>query len=1013
MNPNTTNTVRPPDEEQDHFNFSSQHLSAFANADPDINLRDGPESICNYFSTESLQSLLSNNAMNTDDYLSLFHLNIRSLPKHFDDLTVYLSMLPLQFKIIGLTETWLTSQKVSLYNIQGYNHVHTCRSDRSGGGVSLFIHDSLTFSIRSDLTNFLEHEAESLFLECTIPFQKGKIIIGCIYRPPNLNYNTFIDCLTSTLNTISSEMKTCYILGDFNINLLHPQSYAFTDHLSAYAFYPLINKPTRITATNGTLIDNIFTNLVGDPGVSGILYADLSDHLPLLHLARVTSSPSSIIKPDKIFVRNYCQSNINKFTIYLSEVSWHDVENEVDAQKTYDIFCNTFFKLFDKAFPYQTKRIHNKASKSWLSKGLKKSIRKKHMLYKAYLTNPSPLNHKKYSSYRNKLHHLLRTSKRQHYHNKFAESSNDMKKTWSIIKEIMNKAPVTTTPCNEFKNDNELISDPIVIANEFNKFFTNIGPSLAKRIPDAPMIPPEILPPSGHLIFKPIGRSELEDIITKLKPKGAGHDGLRPSLLKKCLSSIWKPLLHILNCSLTTGIFPDQFKWAKVIPVFKSDDPSIFSNYRPISILPCLAKVLERIVYNRLTEYFSEHNLLYIHQYGFREKHSTAMALVQLMDKFSKALDNNEFTIGIFIDLSKAFDTVDHDILLTKLQLYGIKGVELQWFVSYLANRKQLVSWNGTESSYQNLTCGVPQGSILGPLLFLIYVNDLYLVSKIMFFILFADDTNIFLSDKNYNNLIAKTNSELSKIHLWFQTNKLSINVKKSSFMLFTHRHETLPDKDVKMADNCLAKVPYAKFLGVLIDEKLNWKKHISFISNKIAKNIGIISKIRHVIPRRCLISLYYTLIYPFLSYCNIVWASTYKTNLKHIFTLQKRLVRISTFSEPLTSSAPLFRKLEILNIYDINALQISLFVFQHRMNLLPSSFHNLFLSNNQVHSYPTRTSSDLHTVYFRTTQGQFTVRYQGPLLWNKLPNHLKNCTSLSLFKKGLKKHLLSISFPA
>lgn len=589
-----------------------------------------------------------------------------------------------------------------------------------------------------------------------------------------------------------------------------------------------------------------------------------------------------------------------------------------------------------------------------------------------------------------------------------------MKNTWKIINEIINKPSSNKSFHDKFTNNDGIIQDPTEIANEFNNYFVNIGPSLAAGIPITPTCSAKASLPSlsSSFAFRPVNEQELYEVVANLKLTGAGHDELKMKLLKQCLPSILKPLLYIFNRSLQTGVVPDKLKWAKVLPLYKADDPSTFSNYRPISILPCFSKVLEKIVYNRLLAYFKENKLLYDHQYGFRENHSTSMALVQLLDNITNALDNNDFTIGVFIDLSKAFDTVDHSILLHKLHDYGIHGKELQWFKSYLSDRKQFVTWNGVNSKYMDIQCGVPQGSILGPLLFLIYINDLHFVSEKAFFILFADDTNIFLSDKDEQRLLSSMNDILDKVDLWFKTNKLSLNVKKSSYMIFKRRNKCIlhPRNPVFIANNALEHVSHAKFLGINIDDQLNWKRHISFVSNKIAKNIGVIRRIRHVLSSKILLNLYYTMIYPFISYGNIVWASTYETNLKVIFLLQKRFVRMVTNSNRFSHSAPLFLNLEILNIYDINKFQICLFVFKFLNNSLPNSFKHFFHINSQIHFYNTRSSNQLHTHYFRTRLAQSSIKYRGPVLWNNLSTILQSYSSLYCFKKYLKLFLLNES---
>ena len=253
---------------------------------------------------------------------------------------------------------------------------------------------------------------------------------------------------------------------------------------------------------------------------------------------------------------------------------------------------------------------------------------------------------------------------------------------------------------------------------------------------------------SDSFFIVPISYEEIDLILKSLKDSSCGWDDFGTQVTKSARLSLVNPLAYICNLSMSTGVFPDQLKIAKVIPLYKNDDPKVFSNYRPISVLPIFSKVLERAMYNRLIKYLNDNKILYSFQFGFRKNHSAVMALMILVDKVSKALENGEYALGLFIDFSKAFDTINYDILFTKLFHYGVRGCALKWFKSYLTNRKQYVVYNDTSSSLKPIVCGVPQGSILGPLLFLIYVNDLAYVSNDLFMIMFADDTNALVSNK-------------------------------------------------------------------------------------------------------------------------------------------------------------------------------------------------------------------------------------------------------------------------
>ena len=314
------------------------------------------------------------------------------------------------------------------------------------------------------------------------------------------------------------------------------------------------------------------------------------------------------------------------------------------------------------------------------------------------------------------------------------------------------------------------MSDPSLIAEQFCKYFSSVGSNLAKDIPLSSYSHLSFLSGSyaNSIFISMATEQEVLDICDNFRPgTAAGFDNINMNLVKESISLIIKPLTHIFNLSLSSGIVPHQMKIARVIPLFKSGDKSTFTNYRPISILPAFSKILERIVYNRILSYLNERNILSDSQFGFRKNHSTEYALSILYDRLSNAIDNNEYTAGIFLDLSKAFDTVNHQILLEKLNHYGIRGVAHSWISSYLSNRKQFVQYDSVCSAHSVISCGVPQGSILGPLLFLIYINDLCNVSKVLDFILFADDTNIFFSHRNEDYLQNTLNVELDNVTNW------------------------------------------------------------------------------------------------------------------------------------------------------------------------------------------------------------------------------------------------------
>ena len=486
--------------------------------------------------------------------------------------------------------------------------------------------------------------------------------------------------------------------------------------------------------------------------------------------------------------------------------------------------------------------------------------------------------------------------------------------------------------------------------------------------------------------------------------KAAGYDNIPMSIIKESIQIISGPLVHIMNLSIAHGVVPDQMKIARVVPLFKADDQSLFTNYRPVSVLPSFSKFLERIIYNRLYDYLTNLHILCDNQFGFRKNHSTTLALIDLHEKISSAIDHGELAVGVFLDLSKAFDTVNHSILFDKLEHYGIRGLALKWIKSYFSNRLQFVEYNGYVSYRANIMCGVPQGSILGPLFFLLYINDIINTSTILQLILFADDTNVFVSHKDKDYLTNILNAELNKLSIWFRANRLSLNLKKTKFIVFKpSQKRTNQTIQLLINNQKIDQVKETVFLGVIMDENLNWKSEISHVANKVSKCTGIIRKSSFYLSTKTLRTLYFSLVYPYLFYCNLAWASTYRTNLIRLEILQKRVIRTIAKTTFDAHTDPIFQNLGILKFHDIYLIQLGLFMYSYQNHTLPLKFHCKFTLQSQIHSYNTRNSCKFRLPFCRTRTKQFSVFYQGPKFYNTLNTNIINASSPFSFKRALK----------
>jgi len=570
-----------------------------------------------------------------------------------------------------------------------------------------------------------------------------------------------------------------------------------------------------------------------------------------------------------------------------------------------------------------------------------------------------------------------------------------MRNTWKILNSIIRSK--TKTFCDKFVSGDDVFTQPEQIASEFNKYFSNIGPTLSSSIQHTGKDYSSYLRNKNDktCFLKPTDEEEIVKLINKLgNGKSPGHDNLKSNLVKRVAKDIAYPLSLIVNMSLSTGVVPDDLKIAKVIPIYKKENPDAFGNYRPVSVLPCLSKILERIVYNRSYDFLCKNNILYDKQYGFRTNHSTYLAVLNFVNDISKAFDEDMHTIGIFMDLSKAFDTIDHNILLSKLYHYGFRGVSYDWFVSYLSNRKQYVFYNSAISSLENISCGVPQGSILGPLLFILYMNDISNTSKLLNTILFADDTTVYYSHKDVNILCNTVNNELKEVCNWFKANKLSLNTKKTNLMFLGSRYQTknISDSREIFLDGCkLNRVCKATFLGITIDENLTWKNHITDICSKCSRSIGVLNKVKSFLPKRSLHQLYCSLVLPYINYGILLWGNASKECLNKVFRLQKRALRIISNSHFLCSTKPLFEKYNVLNVFDMYEKEMAIFMYKYKNDLLPRSFNGIFVNHQEIHSYNTRNKDNFR---LPIQKGLKTAFLNGPKIWNNLSNDINTANN-------------------
>ena len=782
------------------------------------------------------------------------------------------------------------------------------------------------------------------------------------------------------------------------------------DDTFSLGLFPLITKPTRLTEFSGTLIDQVYTNIQDLNSISGIIVTDVADHFGIFSIVKKQScSPAT----KHIYVRSFKSNNIDNFNSLLNNTNFDEILACECPDVAYSKLQSVIESAYNVAFPLIKRNGSNRNIKRerWISDGILQSAKTKTKLYRKKLNNPSVANIHNYKQYCITFRKIRRQAKLKYYHETFEMHKHDCKRTWSILRPfVSNKSSSSSLP-KEFNIDNNRITDPIIIANEFNTFFVGIGHKTSETVSPANKPYSHYLNLTPHqndsMFLEPVLIPELISVCNLLKSKSSmGHDNMSTKLMKRSINYLAIPLCHIFNLSFSLGIVPNSMKVAKVIPIFKSGDMKSFNNYRPISILPAFSKLLEKLVAKRLVNFLDKFDILYSHQYGFRINHSTVHPIMHFLKDISNANDKptKDSTLGLFIDLSKAFDTINHSALLTKLNHYGIRGVANLWFNSYLSNRMQYTVVNDTKSEILNILCGVPQGSILGPILFLIYINDIQKCTNLSL-LSFADDTTVYASRPNLVDLYDFVNLELTKLNDWFSANKLALNVKKTKYVIFSPKTSIPPaNKSIAIDGKTISRVgnnqteKSIKFLGISIDENLTWKFHIQNIKSKLCRSLFAINRVKRIFPHDILKTIYFSLIQSHLMYGICSWGSA--NNLSKLETLQKRAITLIN-NKPFNShTEPLFKANSILKLSDIYSSHVSLFAHDCMNNRLPRSFNHFFMFNNHDNSR-TRHNNHIRRSRPRT---KFTANlpfHHIPTIWNSLSNNLTE-----LLKRTLPKNL-------
>jgi hypothetical protein len=954
--------------------------------------------------------------------LKFVFINIRSIKNKLEKLEVLTSIL-IDLDIIIVTESWLEDNEVPYFNLTGFNLIHAQKLSGRGGGVAIYIKDIWNCNILSKI----EKSHSILAIEIIKTNYKATII--AIYNPHVSNTDNFLvdfeNCLDSNTST-----NPLIVAGDFNVDRLKPKNYQTRKVFDLCQLYGLIacNRiyPTRVTESTATLIDQIFVNDIALKYTVHNVACDISDH-NLLILIVENSPPNTLKQKCK---RNNIEKDSNRIETKMENINFRLVNryfqrnlhslNETDIDTCYSDLLNYINNGIKSSQVYPEKRkpnhtICNKSNTApWLTSKLLLLIKRKDILFNK--TKKYPHNHlirEEYIKLRNIITQEKRTLKSNYFGNKLLQAKNDSKKFWRTINEmITNKNENNKTKSNilSLSYNNQIIPSND-IPHVLNSYFSNIGNQLDLKIPkhNSNAIELNCLTSTSNPIHSffldPVTPKEIITYINSLKNKNnKSRDAISVNFLKKCKNSL--ALADFINQSFILGTVPKQLKTARVVPVFKKGDRTKPENYRPISILPVVSKLVEKSVKVRLLQFLNKKNFFYKHQYGFRKGSSTLSAAIDIITNLENYLDNNNLASAIILDLQKAFDTVNHKILLKKLESAGIRGQPLKWFENYLNCRTQYVNINGIDSTEQLVRCGVPQGSVLGPILFLIYINDISHLSLRGIPTLFADDTSVFYSSSHVEELIHNMEHDLKILKYWLQKNRLSINIAKTTFIIFRKPSSTiiLPKK-LAFQNEYIGRVASCKFLGLKMNEHLTWDDHVDDVLKGLTPLIGILYRFRNQLPVNYIKSLYYALIYSRLTYLVPIWGNCKKNKLKEIQTVQNKAIKSLYGYHHLTPTRTIYRDTQLMPFTLIKIFLSDLYMY-NVINV--GILNNLNITfNNAHHEHNTRQRDNLFVAHNKThTYGNSGLKNTLYKNYNSLPLLVKQSKRKLEFKSKLKSYL-------
>lgn len=905
----------------------------------------------------------------TQDEISIFHINIQSIQNKVDLLSLYLDKH--SFNFVCISEHWCKLNILNCLKIHNYVLISSfCRVDHIHGGVCIFARTDMVCKA-VDVNEFCK-EVDAEF--CAVEVPKSKLLILTVYRSCLGNAEVFLNSFDEVLDMLLVRYSNIVVLGDFNVDFKSKSNILseFTSLINSYGIYVTILNFTRVYKNSKSCVDNILTNLSENEYSSGVVEPCLSDHYAQYIVLKFETDRSENITNT---VRHITSCGIDKIKKELNNLSWDHFFQSDDADFLSEFLVSICQILVLKYLPLKPVRT-NQPPVRWFNNTLRR-MREELSVVKLLGDSTGDAGYGElFKQMKKKYKQKVTLTKKEAYSNFLSNSSNISKDSWKIINYERNK----TRTYSSNKN---------ISADNFNDFFISIvskivnGFNINIHMQEALLssIPMSV----SSFALLPVTDTEVWNAIHSLK-RSNSHDvyELSSNILKELSVYLVAPLTHLFNCCIAQGTFPDCLKVVRVVPLFKKGDPESLGNYRPISLVPLLGKVFEIILKNCLVQYYERNNFLNSAQFGFRKDRSTVQAVCRVVGDIIEGLEIGAHVGLTLCDLSRAFDCVSHDLLLQKMFRYGIRGQAWNLFSSFLIGRKQLVVSNGQQSELKTVETGIPQGSVLGPLLFITYINDLFEFLSPDLCVCFADDTTLISKNRDINTLEDIMCNVRNRATDWFTQNYLQLNDHKTQELLISTTHEHTNGSSVNL-------------LGICLDDRLSWDAHILKLKVKLSSSVYVIRHLRNTLAFNALISIYYSLFHSHISYGVQLWGNA--PGAQKIFKLQKKVVRLMGNLGYREHCRPHFVRMQILTLPCMH-------VYQQLMDVHKNINHLSF--NSDYHSYSTRSANLIRPKKLRlekSINNSLNIH-----LYNKLPNSAKRLP-LMKFKKEIKGFLIANAF--